>query len=461
MRTINLLFIGGFISMAFGVSIANGWFAPSVQSHPDFLKEHNARLIAEFEQRRTADELNRAKVLLDAYRRGERNPVDEGGAVVPAEGLIPAPAVPLPVAPLPVNPKANDPKDEVNDVNDEPTHEEGEEVGMAEATKTTAIAKSLVINTVDELYRVAEILYRGGASQLPNVGSPNHVFHLILHGMEIGLTPTQSLAGLSMGKNGKPSIMGDAALALVMQSGLLEDIKEFREGEGDDCKGVCIVKRKNFPDHRRFEFTTAQAEQAGLIKRAKNEKGDGPWLAYRDRMLRYRPLGYALRDVFPDVLKGLHLTEEMQEANDPNLVNTEVKVLGTTSDAPANVERTTLQLQQQIVSTVAAIAQPETAPATTVSVATIESVAPATTQPYVITQAEANELRRLKSLAMAARNVSDPVAQKAEWEQILAPYGVSTVRQMSQEAVGKLIADLGAKHDPFSYGQSNPARSAA
>jgi hypothetical protein len=56
--------------------------------------------------------------------------------------------------------------------------------------------------------------------------------------------------------------MGDGALALVRSSGLLEDIKEFWEGDGDARKGVCIVKRKGEPA-RRFEFTTAGANRPG------------------------------------------------------------------------------------------------------------------------------------------------------------------------------------------------------
>lgn len=327
---------------------------------------------------------------------------------------------------------------------------------MAGTTKqpTTAVMRSpgstLALQSVDELYRLAEILYKGGASQLPNVGSPNHVFHLILHGMEIGLTPTQSLAGLSMGKNGKPSIMGDAALALVMQSGLLEDIKEFWEGEDDSRKGVCVVKRKGFPDPRRFEFSVAQAETAGLIKRAKGDKGDGPWIAYRDRMLRYRPLGYALRDVFPDVLKGLYLTEEVTESQEPGVVKTEVRVLGTTANAP--------QAEQVMADAHGPGRDGRASDVLPAGPKQIEAAKPADTSGPV-TDAQANEFRRLKQLVLASKGAHEPADQAAAWKEALAPYGVTSVAQLTRDSATAVIADLIKKQDPFTAGPSDPSAS--
>jgi hypothetical protein len=326
---------------------------------------------------------------------------------------------------------------------------------MATAAPKTAMLKSpgstLQLNSVEEMFRLAEILYKGGASQLPNVGSPSHVFHLILHGMEIGLTPTQSLAGLSMGKNGKPSIMGDAALALVMQSGLLEDIKEFWEGEDDDRKGVCVVKRKGFPDQRRFEFTVAQAKQAGLIKRAQNEKGDGPWIAYRDRMLRYRPLGYALRDVFPDVLKGLYLTEEVADAQEPGVVNTEVKVLGSTADKPR--EAVTADAHGPGRDGRTSDATPVVPPVTPAAPKAIDG--PVTTD-------QLEELLRLKKLVMASKGVgADKLREKAEWEQVLAPFNVNTAKALTAAQAADLIDKLIKQEDVFTAGPSAQSGSTA
>lgn len=302
---------------------------------------------------------------------------------------------------------------------------------MAEAKKpttTTAVAKSIVPRvtySIAELMQMADILYKGGGSCLPNVDRPEKVFHLLLFGQDIGLSATQSLAGLAMGKNGKPSIMGDTALALVRQSGLLEDIKETWEGEGEERKGVCVVTRAG-EESRRFEFSVADANRAGLIDRSKGQKGDGPWVTYRDRMLRYRPLGFALRDVFPDVLKGLYITEE---ANDIPENAPDVKVLGTTTNGSGTSSPAP---QQQL-------------PA-----APTETATPAPDKPITDEQKEA--FKQLHPLVMASKGVGTDVnARKAAWEQTLAPYGVSSIGQMTVAVAAKALEEIGKAHDPFGH----------
>ena len=54
-------------------------------------------------------------------------------------------------------------------------------------------------------------------------------------------------------------------------------------------------------------FTTAQAQKAGLAKKA------GPWSQYPDRMLQLKARNLALRDVFPDVLAGMYMREDIRE----------------------------------------------------------------------------------------------------------------------------------------------------
>jgi hypothetical protein len=39
------------------------------------------------------------------------------------------------------------------------------------------------------------------------------------------------------------------------------------------------------------------------------------WASYPKRMLKYRARAYALRDIFPDVLEGLYLKEEIEESD--------------------------------------------------------------------------------------------------------------------------------------------------
>jgi hypothetical protein len=54
-------------------------------------------------------------------------------------------------------------------------------------------------------------------------------------------------------------------------------------------------------------FSVADAKRAGLWGKS------GPWTQYPRRMLQLRARGFALRDAFPDVLKGLVTAEEAQD----------------------------------------------------------------------------------------------------------------------------------------------------
>jgi hypothetical protein len=55
------------------------------------------------------------------------------------------------------------------------------------------------------------------------------------------------------------------------------------------------------------QFSVADAKRAGLWGKS------GPWTQYPRRMLQLRARGFALRDAFPDVLKGLVTAEEAQD----------------------------------------------------------------------------------------------------------------------------------------------------
>jgi len=130
----------------------------------------------------------------------------------------------------------------------------------------------------------------------------------ILHGLEVGLPPMMALQSIAV-INGRPSIWGDGALALIQSSGLLDDMDEFYEGQegADGYKAVCVLKRKGRSKVVRGEFSMADAKKAGLLSK------DGPWKAYTKRMLKMRARAFALRDGFADVLKGLSLAEEQED----------------------------------------------------------------------------------------------------------------------------------------------------
>lgn len=136
---------------------------------------------------------------------------------------------------------------------------------------------------------------------------PEAILVAIQLGAELGLTPMAALQNIAV-INGRPAIYGDAALALVRSSGLLETFREEEIGEvGKDTHGYKVTaKRKGF--YEAFEtFTVADAKLAKLWGKS------GPWSDYPKRMLKFRARGFMLRDLFGDVLKGLRTMEEARD----------------------------------------------------------------------------------------------------------------------------------------------------
>ncbi|MDG2336892.1 MAG: hypothetical protein P8N94_02740 [Gammaproteobacteria bacterium] len=163
----------------------------------------------------------------------------------------------------------------------------------------TALAK-YEPQTLGELKDYSELVANSQLVPQALRGKPADIMLALQLGDEVGLSPVQALQSVAI-VNGKPAIYGDAALALVMGSGLCENIHESVE----DGVATCRVTRRGMQEQSRT-FSIDDAKRAGLW-------GKNVWKAYPLRLLQLRARGFALRDLFPDVLKGVITTEE---AND-------------------------------------------------------------------------------------------------------------------------------------------------
>lgn len=170
-----------------------------------------------------------------------------------------------------------------------------------------AAVRAIVPNDFDSAWRIANAVVKSGMAPR-GVDTPEKAMVAIMHGLEVGMTPMMALQSIAP-INGRPAIYGDGALGLVQGSGLLEWHKEYYEGtpDTDGFTAVCEVKRKGDPEVKRGEFSIKDAKEATLYGK------DGPWKQYRKRMLKMRARGFALRDGFSDVLRGLHIAEEAQD----------------------------------------------------------------------------------------------------------------------------------------------------
>ena len=164
--------------------------------------------------------------------------------------------------------------------------------------------------TYQELERFAVMAAKSTMVPRDFLNRPENIMVAVQMGSEVGLSPLQALQNIAV-INGRPSIWGDAVVGLCRASPVCDDIVESTTGEGDAMVATCTAKRHGAqPVVRRFGV--ADAKKAGLWGKA------GPWQQYPARMLQMRARGFAVRDAFPDVLRGLITAEEARDMPAPD-----------------------------------------------------------------------------------------------------------------------------------------------
>ena len=155
--------------------------------------------------------------------------------------------------------------------------------------------------SLDQAMQLANILADSSIVPKDFIGNPGNVLVAIQWGMELGLKPMQAMQNIAV-INGRPSLWGDALLALVLASPVCEYIHEWEEN------GTAFIKckRRGKPEDVQ-SFSDDDAKKAGLIGK------QGPWAQYPQRMKKMRARAFALRDNFADVLKGIAVAEEVMD----------------------------------------------------------------------------------------------------------------------------------------------------
>ncbi len=270
------------------------------------------------------------------------------------------------------------------------------------------------------------------------VGRPNDVFVAMLWSHTLGIPVVQGLQYIAV-INGKPSMYGDGLLAVVMNSGLLEDFKEEYRGEGEQLTAFCTAKRKGITSPTVATFSVAEARRAGLLGKP------GPWQQYTKRMLKMRARAFALRDALPDVLAGMAVAEE-QEDIDVTPVSASADVPQTAApetEAPARkmprraVKKAPDAEEAQIVEPAALENKPEPAASTVVP-----SVSPAPVK-------EPEPVPVKETAAEAATVVAENLQRVTEEAKPVAPtYDV--------ESIKKALATLNQDASVVQYWKSLP-----
>lgn len=176
----------------------------------------------------------------------------------------------------------------------------------------TATGFDLQPRNIEEAMKIATMIANSQLAPKDFRGRPEDTLVAMMMGNELGLNPMQAIQNIAV-INGRPSIWGDAMLALVQNHPAFDSIKETFDDAS--MTAICTVKRKGGEPHT-VKFSQADAQTAGLW-------GKNTWSSYPKRMLQMRARGFALRDQFSDALCGLITREEAMDypAEEPKDVN--------------------------------------------------------------------------------------------------------------------------------------------
>lgn len=180
----------------------------------------------------------------------------------------------------------------------------------------------IIPKDIDQAFRFAQAVVTARLAPDSYNNDPSKVMLGAMAAMEAGLPPLYGLRQIAI-INGRPTIWGDAAMALIQASGQLADRIVTELGGGIDTD---TVPRNEWPDSfgymvqlfRRGQsspyigrFTIADAKRAKLWDDHRRQ----PWQNHPKRMLLVRAQTIAQRDGFADCLAGLAIREEVEDTH--------------------------------------------------------------------------------------------------------------------------------------------------
>lgn len=182
----------------------------------------------------------------------------------------------------------------------------------------------IIPRTIEEVARVARAVIVAGLAPNSYEGRSqdetiSKIMIGVMKGAEVGLPPITALSNIFI-VNGRPTIWGDGAIALVQGRGVVVKVEQKFEGEEGAGKGeptitdfpdamtaIYRIWRKDQPEPYEGRFSVRDAKRAHLWGKKQ------PWVQYPRRMLMARARAFALRDGFADCLSGLSIREEVED----------------------------------------------------------------------------------------------------------------------------------------------------
>jgi hypothetical protein len=155
----------------------------------------------------------------------------------------------------------------------------------------------LVLSTPGDIWDFAQTAIDSGL--LPSgIKSPAAAFVIIATGLELGLSPMQSLRGVHV-IEGKPVLSAALAMALALQHPLCRYFTLIESS----AKGATFETQRGEASPVRKTWTIEDATRAGLTTKT-------IWQKYPMAMLEARCLAALARSVYPDTFFGVYIGDE-------------------------------------------------------------------------------------------------------------------------------------------------------
>ncbi len=162
------------------------------------------------------------------------------------------------------------------------------------------------LRSFEDAHRFAVAVTKSGLAP-KGLDTAEKVLVAMQAGVELGFSPMRALSAVAV-VNGRPSLMGEAALAKIRQAKVcIYGPMVGTRGAGDAREGFFTFAREGADEQTTVTFTISEAKRAGLWGKS------GPWSSYPDDMLMWRAVARACKRYFSDVLLGLSIAEEVQD----------------------------------------------------------------------------------------------------------------------------------------------------
>jgi hypothetical protein len=206
----------------------------------------------------------------------------------------------------------------------------------AEATRAVlpaVISDTFVPRNLAELKELATFMALSDLIPKSLMGKKENVAIVLMLGHEIGVPGVAALSNIYV-VNGRPSIWGDLATALVRRSGLCESLSYEVKKKDGVLTAIATGHRKGDKGDHTVEYSWDDAKLAGLVEK-------DTWRKSPKDMLMWKALHRLFKFLWPDVLKGLiikEIAEDFIEVEAEQIVQVEKPIQGPAPIGPKAAE---------------------------------------------------------------------------------------------------------------------------